>query len=273
MDEPFLNKLVTAHQACNECPNAQEIDIFFKDFLGLLFPTFASQAIKDVDRLKEGFEELKLRFSGLLSGQDSLDRGQVIADIYAFIPAYYELLLKDVEAIFNGDPAANSEEEVIRSYPGFYAIASYRFAHELFKHKVAILPRAITELAHSRTGIDIHPAATIGEYFCIDHGTGVVIGETTTIGDHVKVYQGVTLGALSIEKEMANTKRHPTIEDHVIIYSGATILGGETRIGAHSIIGGNVWLVSSVPAHAKVYYKSKKGERELQLEVAQDQKS
>ncbi len=268
MDESFLNKVVTAHQVCHDCPNSQEVDRFFTDFLGLLFPSFASHSIKDVEKLKEGFEQLKGRLGELLNGQNQLDKDQVVADIFSYVPKLYDLLLKDIDALYEGDPAANSKEEVMRSYPGFYAIASYRFAHELLSHQIEILPRVITELAHGKTGIDIHPAAEIGEYFFIDHGTGVVIGATTQIGDHVKIYQGVTLGALSVEKEMADKKRHPTIEDHVIIYAGATILGGATTIGQGAIIGGNVWLVSSVPSKAKVYYKSQKGEYKLQLEAS-----
>jgi len=135
------------------------------------------------------------------------------------------------------------------------AIAFYRIAHALLDLNTALLPRIITEWAHSITGIDIHPAAEIGEYFCIDHGTGIVIGETSDIGNHVKIYQGVTLGALSVDKSLANTKRHPTVQDHVIIYSGATILGGETVIGHHSIIGGNVWLTKSIPPYSTVYHR------------------
>ena len=144
----------------------------------------------------------------------------------------------------------------MRAYPGFYAIAFYRIAHALHRLHVPLLPRVITELAHARTGIDIHPAASIAPYFCIDHGTGVVIGETSVIGPHVKLYQGVTLGALSIDKSMAKSKRHPTIEEHVVIYAGATILGGDTTVGHHSVIGGNVWLIKSVSPFSRIYYKA-----------------
>ena len=154
-----------------------------------------------------------------------------------------------------GDPAAKDEFEVIRAYPGFYAIAMYRIAHQLLLLEVPLIPRILTEWAHARTGIDIHPGARIGEFLYIDHGTGTVIGETTVIGDHVKLYQGVTLGALSVEKYMADTKRHPTIEDRAIIYSGATILGGDTVIGHDCVIGGNVWLTRSVPPHSTVYHQ------------------
>jgi serine O-acetyltransferase len=157
-------------------------------------------------------------------------------------------------SIVNGDPAAKSEFEVIRTYPGFYALCFYRIAHKLLKLEVPLLPRVLTEYAHSRTGIDIHPGAEIDEHFFIDHGTGIVIGETARIGKHVKIYQGVTLGALSVKKSLANQKRHPTVEDHVVIYSGATILGGETVIGHHSIIGGNVWLTCSIPPGSLVHH-------------------
>jgi len=149
------------------------------------------------------------------------------------------------------------------AYPGFYATAVHRLSHWLTLQKVPVLPRLFSEYAHSKTGIDIHPGATIGESFSIDHGTGVVIGETTVIGKNVKIYQGVTLGALSVNKELATQKRHPTIEDNVVIYSGATILGGETIIGRDSIIGGNVWLTNSVPSNSVVYHKSEIGVKDI----------
>lgn len=159
-----------------------------------------------------------------------------------------ELLEEDIIATYNGDPAARSKEEIIVSYPGFYAIMVYRLAHELFINHIPLLPRMISEIAHSKTGIDIHPGAKIGKNFFIDHGTGVVIGETTIIGDNVRIYQGVTLGALSIQnaQKLKNIKRHPTIKDNVIIYANASILGGETIIGNNVIIGGNVFITSSV---------------------------
>ena len=179
-----------------------------------------------------------------------------------------ELLLKDIEATFNGDPAAKSKEEIIISYPGIYAIMVYRLAHELYIHNVPLLPRLMTEIAHSKTGIDIHPGATIGEYFFIDHGTGVVIGETTVIGKNVRVYQGVTLGALSLQNahELKEIKRHPTIKDNVIIYANASILGGNTIIGNNVVVGGNVFITSSIEDNKVVYfekanYKIKENER------------
>jgi serine O-acetyltransferase len=169
-----------------------------------------------------------------------------------------ELLREDIRAAYEGDPAARSELEVVMSYPGLYAICVHRIAHQLFKLGVPLVPRVMSEYAHSHTGIDIHPGATIGSGFFIDHGTGVVIGETCTIGKNVKLYQGVTLGALSFAKDengnlVKGNKRHPDVEDNVIIYAGATILGGETKIGHDSVIGGNVWLIHSVPPFSKVY--------------------
>jgi serine O-acetyltransferase len=172
------------------------------------------------------------------------------------IPALRRILATDVRATFEGDPAARSHDEIIFSYPGIYAMAVYRVAHRLFELGVPLLPRIMTEHAHSITGIDIHPGAEIGESFVIDHGTGVVIGETTRIGKNVRIYQGVTLGALSLPKNAGDQyrgrKRHPTIEDDVIVYSGATLLGGDTVIGARSVIGGNVWITESVPPDTMV---------------------
>ena len=168
------------------------------------------------------------------------------------------MLLTDVEAIFDGDPAAQNKEEVVFAYPGLFAIFAYRVAHELYLRHVPIIPRMMTEYAHSRTGIDIHPGATIGSYFFIDHGTGIVVGETTVIGDHVKLYQGVTLGALSPRGGHASLpgKRHPTVESGATIYSGASILGGDTVIGANSVVGGNAFLTSSVSPETRVVIRA-----------------
>lgn len=170
------------------------------------------------------------------------------------IPEVQALLCKDVEAEYNGDPAANSREEIIFSYPGLFAIFVYRYAHVLYQMKVPFIPRIMTEYAHGETGIDINPGANIGEYFFIDHGTGIVIGETTDIGNNVKIYQGVTLGALSTRKgqQLSGVKRHPTIEDNVVIYANTTILGGETVIGANSVVAGNTFVTKSIPANTKV---------------------
>jgi serine O-acetyltransferase len=176
------------------------------------------------------------------------------------LPRIRITLGSDVRAAYEGDPAAKSYDEIIFSYPGLFAITVYRIAHQLHRQGVSLIPRIMTEYAHSATGIDIHPGATIGDSFFIDHGTGIVIGETTEIGSHVRIYQGVTLGALSLPRDagekLRNKKRHPTIQEDVIIYSGATILGGETVIGARSVIGGNVWLTESIPPDTKVFLKT-----------------
>ena len=170
------------------------------------------------------------------------------------LPHIQEMLWKDVEAEYDGDPAANSKEEIIFCYPGIFAIFVYRIAHELYELQVPFIPRIMTEYAHSETGIDINPGAKIGEYFFIDHGTGIVIGETTVIGNHVKIYQGVTLGALSTQKGqgLSGVKRHPTIEDNVVIYANTTILGGETVVGQNSVVAGNTFVVNSIPRDTKV---------------------
>jgi serine O-acetyltransferase len=199
------------------------------------------------------------RYDQPCSECSELSHEQALAFLKA-IPSIREQLAMDVNAAYHGDPAAKSHDEIIFSYPGIYALTVYRIAHELFHLDVPLLPRIMTEHAHSTTGIDIHPGAHIGKGFVIDHGTGVVVGETTLIGDNVRIYQGVTLGALSLSKEdvkqLKGKKRHPTIEDDVIIYSGATILGGDTVIGARSVIGGNVWITKSVPPDTKVSMKA-----------------
>jgi len=188
------------------------------------------------------------------------ERGQEAAVAFMRkMPRLRSVLATDVRAAYEGDPAAKGYDEIIFSYPGLFAITVYRVAHQLFEQGIPLVPRIMSEYAHSKTGIDIHPGAHIGESFFIDHGTGVVIGETTEIGNRVRIYQGVTLGALSVSRdeveELRTKKRHPTIGDDVIIYSGATILGGDTVIGARSVIGGNVWITDSVPADTQVYLK------------------
>ena len=172
------------------------------------------------------------------------------------LPGVLEKLNDDADCIYQNDPASNSIEEVILAYPGFFAIAVYRLSHIFYEMKMPLIPRMMSEYAHRITGIDIHPGAQIGNPFFIDHGTGIVIGETTVIKNHVKIYQGVTLGALQVNKEMKFQKRHPTVEDNVTIYAGATILGGNTVIGKNTTIGGNVWLTESVPANSIVYHKA-----------------
>ena len=185
---------------------------------------------------------------------------EILLSFFAAIPTVAEMLESDVQAAYEGDPAARTTEEIMLSYPAFEAISIYRIAHVLYTLGVPLIPRMMTEHAHKNTGIDIHPGATIGKYFFIDHGTGVVIGETCRIGEHVKLYQGVTLGAKSFELDengnpVKGIKRHPDIGNHVIVYANATILGGGTVVGDRSVIGGNVWLIHSVPEDTKLYYQ------------------
>ncbi|WP_143960035.1 serine O-acetyltransferase EpsC [Litoribacter populi] len=256
----FISKIHSAHVACPKCPSRKTIHDFLEEILGFLFPEYAPKSLLSREEVEFHYNKLKIDLDSLLRMNPQLhkqDVGYLTTLFFQKLDGVYDLILDDVEAMFEGDPAAKSKTEIIRSYPGFLAIAAYRIAHILYQQEVMLIPRMMTEYAHGKTGIDIHPGAKIGRRFCIDHGTGVVIGETTVIGDNVKVYQGVTLGALSVEKVMADKKRHPTIEDAVVIYAGATILGGETVIGANSIIGGNVWLTKSLPPDSKIYYQAK----------------
>lgn len=257
MDRTFLKKLFQSHQETRDVPSPDMVCKVIDGLLELLFPELADKKFANYRDFEQHFNSVRLELYTLLTRlEESLGATaeEVEQDFLDHLPEVYRMLQEDASAILRGDPAAQSIREVIRTYPGFYAIAVYRLAHELLRLKVPLIPRILTEHAHGRTGIDIHPAAQIGERFCIDHGTGIVIGETVEIGNDVKIYQGVTLGALSVAKEMAQTKRHPTIEDRVVIYSGATILGGDTLIGHDSIIGGNVWVTKSVPPHSKLYY-------------------
>ncbi len=239
-------------------PSMKQTQEFVDELISLLFPVKIS-VHRTSDEVDLKWSELQFRFRSLLLPIEKELKGDVeeITEIFfSNIPELYNGLLVDAESFQNNDPAAYSVEEVMLCYPGFYAIAVYRFANLLYRLQIPIIPRVMSEYAHSKTGIDINPGATIGEGFYIDHGTGIVIGETTVIGMNVKIYQGVTLGALSVSKGLANAKRHPSIEDNVIIYSGSTILGGETVIGHDTIIGGNVWLTESVQPFSVVYHKS-----------------
>lgn len=260
MNKEFLDQVLSEHLICETCPSPREVADFFVRLLGSLYLDFSIKPLKSIDALQQEFDSLKTELNNLLLRNPMnaiLGTDKICGQFFEEIPTVYELLNKDIMAIYEGDPACNSRREVIRSYPGFYAIAAYRTANILYRLKVEDLPRIITEHAHSLTGIDIHPGANIGKSFCIDHGTGIVIGETAHIHDHVKIYQGVTLGALSVQKSDADIKRHPTIENNVVLYAGSTILGGETIIGHHSTIGGNVWITKSVPPYSKVYYQAK----------------
>lgn len=240
-------------------PEKVEVQRFADRFLSLLFPHFGKKIFYTPEEIEGEIQDIKGNLLHIMRPLQSMVERPVeeISEMFCMCtPELHEMLVLDAEAIVNGDPAAENIDEVILAYPGFLAIAIYRIAHEIYKLNVPLFPRILTEYAHQQTGIDIHPGATIGRSFFIDHGTGVVIGETTVIGDNVKIYQGVTLGALSVSKTLAKSKRHPTIEDNAVIYSGATILGGDTVIGHHSVIGGNVWLTESVPPYSVVYHKS-----------------
>jgi serine O-acetyltransferase len=255
----FAQQLFQRHQKTIIAPSTSSVCKLLTRVLLIMFPEQANKKYRSAEFIEDRLEIIGSELKQLLHiMQPSLkqDASHIATAFIEKLPAIYEMLVTDIEATLAGDPAAQDHYEVIRTYPGFYAIAFHRMAHALHELEVPLLPRIISEYAHSKTGIDIHPGAKIGNHFFIDHGTGVVIGETTNIGSHVKIYQGVTLGALSVSKDMASKKRHPSIEDHVVIYSGATILGGETVIGANSIIGGNVWLTESIPANSKVYNKA-----------------
>lgn len=256
MDNSFLQQLYNSHKDKRFVPSKKDICNIMDELLAVLFPQLADYEILDISEIKSKLVQVKSKLKKIIQNLNNSDNtDEIVNQFFDNLPKIYEALLKDAEAICKGDPAAFDIQEVIRIYPGFLAIYHHRIAHEFYKMNIKYLPRILSEDVHSKTGIDIHPGATIGEYFCIDHGTGIVIGETTVIGNWVKIYQGVTLGALSVEKGMAKTKRHPTIENHVVIYAGATILGGKTIIGHHSIVGGNTWLTQSIAPNSKTYYK------------------
>ncbi len=253
-------------------PSQASVNQLAADCMHLLFPGYFEESAlverelpRLVDRLLAQIDqrliteiEKCLRFAKI--ADPAAKARDVTTDFLARLPALRAIIKTDVDAAYAGDPAARSVEEIILAYPCVLAISLQRLAHVLYELKVPLLPRMITEYAHERTGCDIHPGAVLGNYFFIDHGTGVVIGETATVGDHVKLYQGVTLGAKSFEvdgdgRPVKGVKRHPDIGDHVTIYAHATILGGDTRVGANSIIGSNVWLMKSVPDESVAYFK------------------
>lgn len=237
--------------------NKQRIEDFAERIFRFLFLTEEDICFSRLS-LEAYYGQLKNEFEAIITAFCGEKERNIEVEHFfeETLPEVYQKLMKDAHYFASNDPAATSVREVQVTYPGFFAIAIYRLARELWLQGVPLLPRILTEYAHSRTGIDIHPGAQIGENFMIDHGTGIVIGETTIIGNRVKIYQGVTLGALSVSLDKANTKRHPTIEDEVVIYSGATILGGDTVVGHHSIVGGNVWLTHSIEPYTKVFHKS-----------------
>lgn len=271
-DEVLSTKLL------KNLPERDSVIEIIKDVRALLFPHYFSKRRIDeaseqyiigdlmltvYQKLKKQLElaflyeynfENKIEECAKIERQSRMRAEEVCEDFFGRLPEIYEILMTDLQAAFDGDPAAENKDQIIFSYPCLLAITVHRIAHILYTHSVPILPRIMSEYAHSKTGIDIHPGATIGRYFFIDHGTGVVIGETTEIGERVKIYQGVTLGALSTREGqlLRGKKRHPTIEDNVTIYSGASVLGGETIIGANSVIGGGAFITSSVPKNTRV---------------------
>ncbi|MBR5295674.1 MAG: serine acetyltransferase [Clostridia bacterium] len=247
-------------------PNRKEVVDLIKDLQSLLFPGYfksrsvTQEGLQTLSLLRKIRNELVtlLEKSAHFRGEE-MDAEKICDAFLQKLPHIKNLLLKDIDAIYEGDPAAKSREEIILCYPGFYAISIYRLAHELYELRVPLLSRIMTEYAHEKTGVDIHAGAKIGEYFFIDHGTGIVVGETCVIGDHVKLYQGVTLGAKSFELDdngnpIKNIKRHPNIGNGVVIYANATILGGDTFVGDGCTIGASVWLTKSVEAGKTLYY-------------------
>lgn len=259
-EKEFSEKLFHLRSApCCAIPVKSKVEKFVIDILKIFFPHYNEKVYHSSREIEADLIIQRGTLERMLEPMYHTTPGKAKTLAYEFflrLPDVHDILWQDAQSIYNGDPAAESRDEVILAYPGFFAIAIYRLAHILYQFEVPIFPRLFTEYAHHRTGVDLNPGAKIGNNFCIDHGTGVVVGETCVIGDNVKLYQGVTLGALSVDKSLSNTKRHPTIEDNVVIYSGATILGGKTTIGHDSIIGGNVWLTESVEPYTVVYHKS-----------------
>ena len=272
-----VNRFAEEKTPCTDpctLPNSETIIQVLTDLKKVIFPGyFDGEKLTDASaeyyegyllteiyrKLKPQIEiALRLPSSETPREQAEVRAEEVCAKLISELPEIRRLLMNDVEAGFNGDPAAKSRAEIIVSYPGLLAIFVYRIAHILYMEKIPLIPRIMTEYAHGKTGIDINSGAVIGEYFFIDHGTGVVIGETTVIGNYVKLYQGVTLGALSTRsgQELSGVKRHPTIGDHVTIYANSTVLGGETVIGNDVIIGGNAFITKSIPDYTKIIVKS-----------------
>ncbi len=257
--ENFFKQILSRQQQKEIVPGNNEIAEWAMNVISLLYPELSLSSFSSINEIEKEYKKLEHELVLILNATkacNNCNNEAIAKNFFNKLPELYRILNTDLSALMNGDPAARVEFEVIRAYPGFFALCFYRIAHELLIFEVPLLPRILTEFAHSKTGIDIHPGALIGDHFFIDHGTGIVIGETTQIGCHVKLYQGVTLGALSVDKSMSFQKRHPTVQDHVVIYSGATILGGDTVIGHHSVIGGNVWLTKSVNPDSLVYHNS-----------------
>jgi serine O-acetyltransferase len=254
-----LADLIAASRQTHALPAhlRERAEVLTRHSLRLLFPHFGSAPACDAATVTAELAALRTLVADTVRDIGDAPPADAVAAAYdAALFSIREALLQDAAALAEGDPAAAGLDEVILAYPGFLAIAVHRLSHVLYREHVPLLPRLMSEWAHRETGIDIHPGAHIGHGFAIDHGTGVVIGETTHIGDRVRLYQGVTLGALAVHKRLARKKRHPTIGDDVVIYANATILGGDTLVGAGSMIGGNVWLTHSVPPRSRVQFES-----------------
>lgn len=254
----YSNILSFKQQHGRYMPDGRKARLFAQRLFELLFIA-DNPSLNSGEEVQIHLHELQIQLRQLLQPAGyTTEAAKDAAEIFfEALPAVYSSLLLDAEAVFQADPAARNIGEVLVAYPGFFAIAIHRFAHQLYLQQAPLLPRIMSEYAHGHTGIDIHPGATIGQSFVIDHGTGVVIGETTVIGNNVKIFQGVTLGALSVQKDKASQKRHPTIQDNVVIYAGATILGGDTVVGHDSIIGGNVWLTRSVEPFTVAFHEAR----------------
>jgi len=239
-------------QSKGKIPSVTRAKHFIDELIVFLFPVMEEGEV--ASNVIDKYNSLQNQLVALLIsiGYDKKNATEISDEFMHSLAKLYTLIVEDAKALYAGDPAAKSLEEVIITYPGFIATAIYRISHKLYALNVPLIPRILSEYAHQKSGIDIHPGAVIGSQFFIDHGTGIVIGETAVIGNHVKIYQGVTIGALSVKKRDGKNKRHPTIEDYVTIYAGATILGGDTIVGHHSIIGGNAWLVKSIDPYSKV---------------------
>ena len=291
LTENYASEELFMPKSGRRLPNRSVIIDIVRDLKSIIFPGYFStdtsatvfpeyyvgHRLNDIyDRLKNQIE-IALLYHGEEPEEAATHADRTTCGFFEQLPEIQRLLLTDVQAGFDGDPAAKSKEEIIFSYPGLFAIYVYRLAHVLYKEEIPFIPRVMSEYAHGRTGIDINPGATIGEYFFIDHGTGVVIGETTEIGNNVKLYQGVTLGALSTRsgQKLKGKKRHPTIKDNVTVYSGASILGGETEIGEGVIVAGGAFVTKSVPAHTKVIVKNpeikiKDSDKKIELQTTEN---
>lgn len=243
------------HEQCPPCIDKKQVEHFADSIFKFLFQTNA--LLNQYEEMASVYNQLNDELCNIIETITGIPpcKNGMSTFFCEKIPFIYAQLKRDAQFFLENDPAAQSIKEIYLSYPGFFAISIYRFAHQLHIMGIPLLPRMFTEYAHSKTGIDIHPSAQIGCPFFIDHGTGIVVGETTVMKNGIKLYQGVTLGALSVSKSEAGMKRHPTIEDNVVIYAGATILGGSTVIGRNSIIGGNAWITKSVEAFSKVFHK------------------